>query len=67
MRYFRDYRLPETLSPPRRPRGPELPISIQALADLGYRVDITRADPYALPMDTLSKPVAAHRPLVPSG
>ncbi len=30
-------------------------ITIQAMADLGYRVDVTQADPYTLPLSGLSK------------
>ena len=36
-------------------------VTIGALEDMGYRVDITRADPYALPREALSKPVATSR------
>ena len=39
-------------------RRPLSEITLQALADMGYRVDITRADPYAVPREAVSKPVA---------
>ena len=33
-------------------------ITLQALADMGYQVDITRADPYTLPQEAVGKPAA---------
>ncbi len=31
-------------------------VTVEALADLGYRVDATRADPYEVPSEAVSKP-----------
>ena len=33
-------------------------ITLQALSDLGYSVDLSAADPYVLPSPTAAKPVA---------
>ena len=33
-------------------------ITLQALSDLGYLVDLSAADPYVLPPPTAAKPVA---------
>ena len=35
-------------------------ITIQALADLGYGVDVTQADPYTLPSAASAKVAATH-------
>ena len=35
-------------------------ITIQSLADLGYEVDVRRADEYRLPAPVSAKPVAEH-------
>ena len=44
-------------------REPISAITIQALADIGYTVDVTQADPYTLPWPTVAaKPVVATRP-----
>ena len=36
-------------------------VTVEALADLGYRVDATRADPYEVPSEAASKPAGVPR------
>ena len=36
-------------------------VTVEALADLGYRVDATRADPYEVPSEAVSKPAGVPR------
>ena len=51
----------ELMVPTFSPDGPLSAVTVEALADLGYRVDASRADPYEVPSEALSKPVGVPR------